>query len=158
MRFTPIWAYFVRRHLTYRKRRGISSWYSSHGMSYELLLLLYGFCLLTSDVLTVSAIPDGNGADDMNDGIAGGSNKSDVMIDAQPRTNSDSKNESRIFGGIAPMSLTVVQALLKTDIAVKIPDKTEHAADADDEFYDDDDDDEPLVVGAAGMCLCNIWF
>lgn len=151
---TTIWAYFVRRHLTYRKRRGISSWYSSHGMSYELLLLLYGFCLLTSDVLTVSAAArsdeGASGAADDGDGIAGGSRKIDALIDAQPRTNSDSKNDSRTFGGIAPMPLTVVQALLKTDIAVKTP-ATGNGADADDEFYDDDDEDEPLVVGAAGM-------
>lgn len=120
-------------------------------MSYELLLLLYGFCLLTSDVLTVSAAArndeSGSGAADDGDGIAGGSRKIDALIDAQPRTNSDSKNDSRTVGGIAPMPLTVVQALLKTDIAPA----TGNGAIADDEYYGDDDEDEPLVVGVAGM-------
>lgn len=54
----PIWGYFFR-HLAYRKRRGISSCYSSHGLSYVLLLLLYGFTIIETGNSMDSTIQDG---------------------------------------------------------------------------------------------------
>lgn len=113
-----IWPYLVYRHLAYRKRRCVASWFSRHGYSYVLLLLVYGSGLLQ---MTVSAT-DANSAN--SDGDGGG------RIDVVTTT-----------------PLTAVATIPKTDVMIKMPTAAATREATDDEFYDDDSGEDELLVG-----------
>lgn len=147
-RASIVWPYLVDSRLAYRKRRCVASWYSRHGWSYVLLLLVYsnGLLMKADGVLTVSADVANSGRTNANVSAVAAAAAATAVVSTAKDGNSNGA------AAVTSLSLTVsaVSPILpKTDAMIKMPTIATNAV--DDESYDDDsDEDEPLVVGVPG--------